>query len=298
MELKFLPFALAASLVGTPAVAADYSWAKTSNLEWVCNLKTQEKCQGHEANSYSPIATNRPQFLAAAPTEEAQKFNYTHVINPGRQECQGVEWQTKHMGWVPQGNAQVLTKWTENHSGTGCRTVGKVLETVKKPTWMLIFVRDGKVAGVSTYAGNERQPLAVYGNPDHFGTKYTDFNAACLVPPQETVTYPDGSRLVPSDRWDRVVGAHGYVNVATGERVPVTELFLANRGTYIRNTRGMGVGQQVALFKKDRAANVTRWLKPACHVYRLDLRYAPEFMEKYTVRTQEVEKPGSGLRIQ
>lgn len=272
--MKVLPLALAALVTGTAVPFAakaqeDTSWYGYANLEFTCKQSSKEGCPSHPANSYNPIFTHRQSFLLDTPDSEKSKYTYEKTLNAGKDVCGKVGWQTNHMGWVPQGNAQVLTKWRENHSGTACKRVGEVTQTVKKPVWMLAYSRGGKPVASGLYADGEGMPMAKAGHPQFTNHNSSPWmgHAVCENPERVYGT----SSLGPVGR---MVNGHGYATLSTGERVPATSFMVS----------------YVDLNKK--------WLTPMCEVVRFDLRYAPEFQNKYASVTTTEHKPSGSTLIQ
>jgi hypothetical protein len=270
--MKVLPLALAALVAGTAVPFAakaetDTTWYSYANLEFTCAATKKEGCPAHPANAYNPFFTHRQSFLLDTPDSEKSKYTFERTVNAGKEVCGKVGWQTNHMGWVPQGNAQVLTKWKENHSGTSCKRVGEIIQTVKKPVWMLAYSRNGKPVASALYADGDGMPMAKAGN-----SQFTSHNMSpwmghevCQNPKSVYGT----SSLGPVGR---MVNGHGYATLVTGERVPATSFMVS----------------YVDLNKK--------WLPPLCEVVRFDLRYAPEFQNKFAaVTTRDNTPSGSTL---
>jgi hypothetical protein len=279
--MKALPLLLSAALVGSLPVAAvaaqpaDQTWYAYSDLTFTCTNKDKSGCDAHPSNSFSPIGTHRPNFIPGVPSEDKSKYTYTEVLDPGKQQCNQVGWSTNHMGWVPQGNAQVLTKWKENHSGVACKLVGKKVKEVVKPVWMLVYSRDGKPYASGLYADEAGKPMTSAGNPSFTSTNGAPWmgHAICENAQQfygETAIGPAG----------RMVNGQGFVTLtSTGERVPATS-FMVN---YVKTSYFGG-------FKK------SEWRSPVCEVVRADLRYAPKFQEKFAHVEVKTDSPsGSNL---
>lgn len=275
--MKVLPLALAAVISATAAplgVKAESGalWHGYANLEFVCAGNKMEGCPSHPANSYNPYGTHRPTFLPDVSNEEKGLYTYTKVLNPGKEVCGRVGWQTNHIGWVPQGNGQVLTKWKEDHSGISCKTVGKVTQATKKPVWMLVYSRDGKFVADGLYADGEGRPMAQTGHPQFTNTNSAPWmgHAVC----ENAREFYGETSIGPAGR---MVNGHGYATLVTGERVPATS-FMVN---YV---------------KRDTRTGVSSWRSPVCEVVRLDLREAPKFQKQFaSVTTDEHRPSGSTL---
>ena len=278
--MKVLPLILSAALVGSvPAVAQateqpNLQWAMTSNLEFTCSSKDRSGCDSHPAQSYNQLGTHRPGFLPDVPADEKAKYTFTQVLNPGKEECSRVGWQSNRMGWVPKGNAEVLTKWKENHSGIACRLVGKKTKDVVKPVWMLAFSRGGTTYATGLYAADEAKPMISAG-VQAFTSAYSAPWMAHAICENADKFYGE-SALGPAGR---MVNGHGFATLPTGERVPMTSFMVS----YVKDTYLLGYKQ-------------SQWRTPVCEVLRLDLRYAPKYQNQYAKEEVKVQtQSGSTL---
>ena len=275
--------ALPVLLAGNPVLAADTSWAGYTNLELTCSKDKTEGCTSHPAQAWNPYWTHRPSLLPDVADDEKGSFEFTRVTNAGKEVCENVGWQTKHMGWVPQGNGQVLTKWSENHSGVGCKTVGKTLQEVKKPVWLTVFTRNSKAVAAGLYTEKSLNPILKAG-AEGFG-KGSDLHQVCKY--DKNLYGGKGT-----DNWGRMVTGHGYATLETGERVPATTFgiigFYTAFGKYLDDRPG-------GRFKGRESS--TQALPPICEVVRLDLRYAPKYQAKYTHTETKVENPSGSTLV-
>jgi hypothetical protein len=279
--MKALPILLSAVLVGSLPVArasaqtADQSWYAYSDLTFTCTNKNKSGCDAHPSNSFSPIGTHRENFIPGVPASEKDKYTYTQVLDPGKEQCGQVGWSTNHMGWVPQGNAQVLTKWKENHSGVSCKVVGKKVKEVVKPVWMLLYSRDGKPYAAGLYADEAGRPMTSAGNQSFTNTNSAPWMGHAVCENAQKF-YGEGS-IGPAGR---MVNGQGFVTLSsTGEQVPATSFMVS----YVKDSYFGG-------FKK------SEWRPPVCEVLRADLRYAPKYQEKYAhVEVKTETQSGSNL---
>lgn len=272
--MKVLPLLLAALVSGAtvPRVAkaeTNNTWVGYSNLDLICKTSNQAGCASHPANSYNPIYTHRPSFLLSTPDSEKSKYTYEKVLSEGKDVCGKVGWQTNHMGWVPQGDAQVLTKWKEDHSGTACKRVGKVTQKVTKPVWMLAYSRGGAPVASALYSDGSGMPMSKAGN-----SKFTSQNISPWMGHEvceNASKFYGTTALGPAGR---MVSGHGYATLSTGERVPVTTFMVS----YVDRHK--------------------KWRQPICEVARFDLRYAPEFQNKYASAVTEEYRPSGSTLVQ
>jgi hypothetical protein len=279
--MKALPLLLSAALLGSLPVAAvaqtlDQAWFAYSDLTFTCTGKDKSGCASHPSNSFSPFGTHRENFIPGVPQSEREKYTYTQVLNPGKEQCGQVGWSTNHMGWVPQGNAQVLTKWKENHSGVACKVVGKQIKNVVKPVWMLTYSRDGKPYASGLYADEAGKPMDYAGNPSFTSTNSTPWMGHAIC--ENADKFYGETSIGPAGR---MVNGQGYMTLtATGERVPATS-FMVN---YVKTSYFGG-------FKK------SEWRSPVCEVIRADLRYAPMFQEKFAKVEVKTETPSGSTLV-
>jgi hypothetical protein len=278
--MKALPLLLSAALLGSLPVAAvaqtpDQAWFTYSNLTFTCSGKDKSGCASHPSNSFSPFGTHRQNFIPGVPESEKEKYTYTQVLNPGQNQCGQVGWSTNHMGWVPQGNAQVLTKWKENHSGVACKVVGKQVKEVVKPVWMLTYSRGGKPYASGLYADEAGKPMAYAGNPSFTSTNGAPWMGHAIC--ENADKFYGETSIGPAGR---MVNGQGFVTLVTGERVPATS-FMVN---YVKTSYFGGQ-------KK------SEWRTPVCEVIRADLRYAPKFQEKFAKVEVKTETPSGSTLV-
>lgn len=263
--MKVLPVILSLTVAGTfPAsVLASQptgnEWAVSSDLVFTCSSSNQSGCQPHPAEAYSPSGTHRPNFIPKLPSEEEGKYSYTQVVDPGKNQCGRVGWSSKHIGWVPQGNAQVLTKWKENHSGIACQVVGKKIKSVDKPVWMLAYTREGVTYATGLYTAEGARPMTSAGVQAFTSVHSSPWMGHALC--ENAEKYYGETALGPVGR---MVNGHGFLTLSTGERVPVTSFMVS----YVK-THYFGNSKR------------SEWRKPICEVLRADLRYAPKYQDKY-----------------